>query len=62
MNSSDKQQEGFIMKAFEIFLDGRFVDTAYFGVPKTIKQAKASLIEDGHAKRITLKIVFLGGR
>lgn len=50
------------MKAFEIFLDGRFVDTAYFSIPKTIKQAKASLIEDGHASRITLKIVFLGGR
>lgn len=62
MNSSDKQQEGFIMKAFEIFLDGRFVDTAYFINPKTIKQAKASLVEDGHSSSITLKVVFLGGR
>ena len=50
------------MKAFEIFLDGSFVDTAYFGSPKTIAEAKASLVADGHSSRITLKIVFLGGR
>ena len=50
------------MKAFEIFLDGRFVDTAYSATPKTIEQIKESLIEDGYPERITLKVVYLGGR
>lgn len=50
------------MKAFEIFLDGGFVDTAYFANPKTIEQAKAALVAEGHPERITLKVIYLGGR
>jgi hypothetical protein len=48
------------MKAFEIFVNGRYFDTLYFGSNKSIEDVRKSLKITATAKSVTIKRITLG--